>query len=120
MSSVLDPVPPANPFTRPVASLTGANLYDEAGVLGLQLVTGKGTAAKAKWYALEAIPTQLGGRAFRLTPATGDNLAAGETDYVVLLAGPDSSCTCPGHTYSGGCKHVSALLHFQAEGRFQP
>jgi hypothetical protein len=60
---------------------------------------------------------QSQGRAFRMTPLATDKLANGERDYVVLLAGPDSSCTFPGHSFTGGCKHASALLAFAAEGR---
>jgi hypothetical protein len=60
------------------------------------------------------MPSAIGGRAFRLTPSILDKLADGE-EYHVLLNGPDSSCSCPGHSYTGGCKHVSSLLHF-AEG----
>jgi hypothetical protein len=79
----------------------------------LVLVTRKGS----KFYHLFEVPTQLGGRAFRLEPFSMDRLATGESDYTVLLAGPDTSCTCPGHSYTGGCKHASSLLGFQAEGR---
>ena len=105
-------------FTRPVASLTGAQLHDlDGGRLALALVTGKGRCASAKFYYVEEIPTQIGGGAFRLEPFNTDKLATGESEYVVLLAGPDSSCTCPGHCYTGGCKHLSALLAFATDGR---
>jgi hypothetical protein len=30
-------------------------------------------------------------------------------EYDVLLNGRESSCTCPGHTYRGHCKHVDGL-----------
>jgi len=105
-------------FTRPVASLTGAQLHDlDGGRLALVLGTGKGRCTSFKFYYVEEIPTQIGGRAFRLTPFSTDKLATGESEYVVLLAGPDSSCTCLGHCFTGGCKHASALLAFAAEGR---
>src|SRR5258708_395852 len=110
MQSVLDQVPGTSPFTRPVASLTGCELYDEGGALLLQLVTGKRNATKAKWYAVERVPTQLGGSAFGLEPAMGDKLAGGEESYVVLLHGHNSSCSCSGFQWTGGCKHLSALL----------
>jgi hypothetical protein len=119
IASVLDQLPEVNPaFTRPTANLAGCELhvYDN-GVVLLQLVTGKVRSVKEKFYRVEEIPTELGGRAFRLEPAMGDKLAAGETDYCVLVNGHDSSCTCAGHQFSGGCKHVSSLLHFAAEGR---
>ena len=35
----------------------------------------------------------------------GDKLASDERAYEVLLDGSDSSCTCPGNVFSGGCKH---------------
>ena len=118
MLSVLDQVPVVNPaFTRPTSNLSGVGLFVENGTTLLSLVTGKGRAVKEKFYRVEEIPTQLGGRAFRLTPAVYSKLAGDETEYVVLVNGPDSSCTCAGHQFSSGCKHVSALLHFAAEGR---
>ena len=116
MSTLHVPAPPV-PFTRPVASLTDAQLHElDGGRLALMLMTGTGKRAKQKFYHVEPIPTEIGGRAFRLTPFSQDTLADG-TEYVCLLHGPDSSCTCPGHCYSGGCKHISALLAFAAEGR---
>jgi hypothetical protein len=83
MSSILDNVPPVNRFTRPVACLAGCELHDCDGILRLQLVRGKGKAIKSKWYAVEQIESHFG-VAFRLTAAMGDQLAAGETDYVVF------------------------------------
>jgi hypothetical protein len=117
MHSLRAPAPPV-PFTRPVASLTGAQFHAlDGGRLALVLVTGKSRRASAKLYHVEEIPTQIGGRAFRLEPFSTDRLATGESEYVVLLAGPDSSCTCPGHCFTGGCKHATALVAFAAEGR---
>jgi hypothetical protein len=109
--------PKVYPVSRPVASLTGAALYIENGVMLLTLVTGKGRRAASKWYTVKEIESQISGRAFRLTAAIYCKLAEGETDYVVLLDGPGSTCTCRGHTYTGGCKHLSALLQLQNEGR---
>jgi hypothetical protein len=117
MSTVRVPIAPV-PFSRPVASLTGAQLHElDGGRLALVLVTGKGRRAAAKFYHVEEIPTQIGGRAFRLEPFNTDKLATGESEYVVLLAGPDTSCTCPGHSWTGGCKHATALLAFAFECR---
>jgi hypothetical protein len=118
MQSVLDQVPVVNPaFTRPTANLAGAALHEENGHVLLTLVTGKRNATRAKWYAVERIPTELGGSAFRLQPALGDKLANDEESYVVLLHGHNSSCSCSGFQWTGGCKHLSALLHFQTQGR---
>jgi hypothetical protein len=118
MQSVLDQVQVVNPaFSRPTANLSGAALYEEDGRVLLTLVNGKRNATKARWYAVERIPTELGGSAFRLQPALGDKLANVEESYVVLLHGPASSCSCAGHQFTSGCKHLSALLHFHGEGR---
>jgi hypothetical protein len=102
-----------NGSTRPVASLTGAQLHAvDKGRYTLILLSKK----SSKFYHVEEIPTPLGGRAFRLTPFTTDKLATDASEYVVRLDGADSCCTCKGHTFTGGCKHVSALAAFAAEG----
>ena len=67
--------------------------------------------------------------AYRLTPLASDFGAAfrirkcvyaegkrGE-EYDVLLFGKQSSCTCPGHTYRGHCKHVEALAALVQSGK---
>jgi hypothetical protein len=116
--SLLDCVPEVNPrFTRQTANLSGCDLFRHPnGVNVLTLATGRGNGLRLKMYHVDEVETHLGGRAFRLTPSTLDALANGETDYVVLLNGIDSSCTCAGHSYTGGCKHLSALLHFAGKG----
>jgi hypothetical protein len=117
MTSLHVPRPPVT-LSRPVQSLTDAQLHElDGGRLALVLMTSTGKRAKQKFYHVEEIETEIGGRAFRLEPFSMDRLATGESEYVVLLDGPDSSCTCPGHSFTGGCKHVSALLAFAAEGR---
>jgi hypothetical protein len=118
MSSLLESPPAVNPrFTRPTKSLAGCGLFRHvSGIAVLTLATGRGRSLKTKQYLVEEVPTQLGGRAFRLTPSVADTLANNETEYVVLVAGADSSCTCPGHGYTGGCKHLSSLLHFTEGG----
>jgi hypothetical protein len=117
MSTVHVPAPPV-PCTRPVASLTDAQLHQlDGGRLALYLVTGKGNRAAGKHYLLEEIPTPLTGRAFRLTPFSTDKLAGDAVEYVVVLDGPDTTCTCPGHSFTAGRKHASALVAFMAEGR---
>ncbi len=117
MSTVLERRPHVNPvpLSRPVASLTGAALYENNGFIRLQLVTGTGRRAAAKWYGVERIPSDFG-EAFRLSPTMGDTLADGES-YDVLLDGDNTSCSCAGHAFTGGCKHLSALIPFKAEGR---
>jgi hypothetical protein len=119
MPSILDCVPAVNPaFSRPTANLSGCDLFTAPnGITVLTLATGKGARYRKKTYHVEEIPSAIGGRAFRLTPGGLDTLANGEAEYTVLLNGPDSSCTCPGHQWTGGCKHLSAHLHFAGEGR---
>src|SRR5262245_336841 len=41
----------------------------------------------------------------------------GDESYDVLLDAGGDSCTCPGHTYHGYCKHVDALRALRAAGR---
>jgi hypothetical protein len=115
---MLDCVPAVNPaFSRPTANLSGCDLFRHPNNVNvLTLATGRGNGLRLKMYHVEEIETHLGGRAFRLTPSTIDKLANGEAEYVVLVNAHDSSCTCAGHQFTGGCKHVSALLHFAAEG----
>jgi hypothetical protein len=118
MTSLLDCVPAGNPaFSRPTANLTGCELFrHESGINVLTLATGKGGGLKKKVYHVDEIPTQLGGQAFRLTPSVLDTLANGETEYVILVNAHDSSCSCAGHQFTGGCKHLSSLLHFTEGG----
>jgi hypothetical protein len=41
----------------------------------------------------------------------------GDETYDVLLEIEGDSCTCPGHTYGGYCKHVDALRALHAQGK---
>src|SRR5262245_22689643 len=50
---------------------------------------------------LSALPSDFG-RAFRLAKPGHE----GTDSYDVLLDAAGDSCTCPGHTYGGFCKHV--------------
>jgi hypothetical protein len=61
-------------------------------------------------YWLSELPTQIPGRAFRMTLfafADGE----GPRDYTVLIgADPaDTSCECKGWSYFGHCKHATGL-----------
>ena len=40
----------------------------------------------------------------------------GVTFYAVLVAPAGSKCTCPGHGYTGHCKHVDAITEALADG----
>ena len=105
MNSVLSHV-------RPVKSFTDFALHTTNGFHTLEIGSGR----RSKWYHVEAVPSDFG-RAFRLDAALGDKLAHGE-EYHVLLAGRETSCSCPGFCYTGGCKHASVLLSLASEGRF--
>ncbi len=117
------PVPAAavkpSRFSRPVkpAAYAACNLYEHLGLLTLEIV-GQPSRRHAinKWYRVTRLASDFG-LAFRLNAACGDKLAAGAESHEVLLDGPRTSCTCPGHTYTGGCKHVEALAALVAQGR---
>jgi hypothetical protein len=66
-------------------------------------------------YAVRPMPSDFG-TAFHLIKGELIEDADAETlrlrnaaEYDVLLNGRESSCTCPGHTYRGKCKHVDGL-----------
>jgi hypothetical protein len=70
-------------------------------------------------YDLVEIPTELGGRAFRLRKAGVE-----PEEYNVLLNGEHSTCDCRGFARYGmgchggtGCKHVGSLNALVAAGR---
>jgi hypothetical protein len=52
-------------------------------------------------YHVFAVSTDIGGAAFRWHKLDG----SGDV-YDVLMHGTDSSCTCAGYCYTGGCKHL--------------
>jgi hypothetical protein len=98
--------------TRPVKTCTAYTLYEHAGYLTLEIISGRVN----KWYRLTPAASDFGA-AFCLEGGCGDKLAGGAESYDVLLDGRNTSCTCPGFCYTGGCKHASALLALQSEGR---
>jgi len=64
-------------------------------------------------YALESIPSEMGGRGFLLTKEDGSS-------YCVSLSGADSTCECKGHLQHGHrtvCKHLAALTALAAAGK---
>ena len=101
-------------LTRPVTTCKHLYLVEECGRLRLQ-IAGKG-GRNSKWYVVTPLASDFGD-AYRLTACCGDRLAGGAESHEVLLDGRRSSCTCAGHTFTGGCKHVSALMRLKAEGR---
>jgi hypothetical protein len=63
-------------------------------------------------YWLSAQPSDYG-RAFRLEKPGFE----GDEIYDVLLDAEGDSCTCPGHTYGGYCRHVDALRALERVGQ---
>jgi hypothetical protein len=60
-------------------------------------------------YYLEALPSDIGGRAFRLTKVE-HQIEEGQPDhYDVHLDGASSSCECLGHLRHHHCKHQDVL-----------
>jgi hypothetical protein len=65
---------------------------------------------------------------YRVTPIPSDwgtayevqKLAADQEPYHVCLAGAESTCTCPGHTYHGHCRHVEGLTALTDAGLLAP
>jgi hypothetical protein len=71
-------------------------------------------------YYLEALPSDIGGKAFRLTKVAHQVEEGHDPSYDVLLHGPDSSCTCLGMLRWGHrhpCKHISALQALVSRNR---
>jgi hypothetical protein len=63
-------------------------------------------------YWVDAVPADWG-KAFKVAKPGHE----GEETYDVLLDGDKDSCTCPGHTYHGYCKHVDGLRALDAAGQ---
>src|SRR5689334_10999963 len=84
------------PHTRSVAVLAEPTPINPAAFIRLT------QDGKDFYYWLTRCPSDFG-RAFRLEKSSID----GGEGYDVLLDPPaGDSCTCPGHTYGGYCKHV--------------
>ncbi len=95
MSTLPRPRPPVQPF-RPLLSAPSAAYWtDETGRLCI-LLSGR-RAANA--YELIPLSTDQGGCAFRWFKTGGES-------YDVLVNGTESSCSCKGWAYTGGCKHI--------------
>ena len=87
------------PFRPLVAPPQTTYWTDEVGAVHV-LLSGR---RKADAYELIPISTDIGGVAFRWFKQGGES-------YDVLANGADSSCTCAGWSYTGGCKHLQTTF----------
>jgi hypothetical protein len=102
-------VNPSRPFTRPVKTAEHVEAhYSSVAGLGFLLIVG--TAPKVKSYEVRPIESDFG-RAFAVRSRVEGK------EYSVLIDGHNSACDCPGHVFTGGCKHLSGLLTLIAGGR---
>lgn len=108
MSSVPRPRPAVQLF-RPLLSAPQASYWtDETGRLCI-LLSGR-RAINA--YELIPLSTDLGGVAFRWFKRGGES-------YDVLINGQQSSCSCIGWAYTGGCKHIQTTFELLELGALQ-
>jgi hypothetical protein len=71
---------------------------------------------RAADYLVESIPSEVGGRAFRLSRVGPD--ADGEVYHVLLTGDPrQDSCGCKGYAAHAHCKHRDGLAALVAAGR---
>jgi hypothetical protein len=66
---------------------------------------------RRKTYHVIPLSTDIGGAAFRLHKTDG----SGES-YDLLMHGTESSCTCDGFCYTGGCCHLTAVQMLLEDG----
>ncbi len=100
------PVKPESAPFRPLLAPPAATYWrDECNALHV-LLSGR---RKADAYELIPLSTDIGGAAFRWFKPGGES-------YDVLVNGHDSSCTCAGWSYTGGCKHLQTTHELLASG----
>ena len=68
---------------------------------------------RAKTYHVIPISTDIGGAAFRL------HKLGTSTTYDLLLGRGESSCTCDGYCWTGGCCHLTAVQMLLEDGVLQ-
>ena len=104
------PVKPVRQPFRPLVAPPAASYWtDECHAVHV-LLSGKRATNS---YELIPISTEIGGVAFRWFKQGGEC-------YDVLVHGTDSSCTCKGWSYTGGCKHVQTTHELLELGVLQP
>jgi hypothetical protein len=93
------PVKPERLPFRPLLAAPQATYWTDAGVVHVLLSSRR----KADAYELIPLSTDIGGCAFRWFKKGGES-------YDVLASGTDSSCSCAGWAYTGGCKHLQTTF----------
>jgi hypothetical protein len=68
---------------------------------------------RSKTYHVIPISTDIGGAAFRL------HKLGTSTTYDLLMNGTQSSCTCDGFCWTGGCCHLTAVQMLLDDGTLQ-
>jgi hypothetical protein len=96
--------PSPQPF-RPLLAAPQATYWTDAGVVHVLLSSRR----KADAYELIPLSTDIGGAAFRWFKRGGES-------YDVLVSGTDSSCSCAGWAYTGGCKHLQTTFELLKMG----
>jgi hypothetical protein len=88
------------------------SLWDSGQGWVLTITTWPGTeAAVDEHYSLTALPSGYG-RSFRLEKVVDGERPA----YVVHLDADHPSCSCPGGSFHGRCKHLDTMLELQGKG----
>ena len=100
MSNLRSHSAPVQPFRPLVAPRTATYWKDECGAVHVLLSSRR----KADSYEVIPLSTDLGGCAFRWFRPEPANT------YDILLRGSESSCTCAGWAYTGGCKHIQTTF----------
>jgi hypothetical protein len=97
------------PHVRSIRLVVGFNGEGKNAVLR---ITQDGQVAE---YFLDQLAADFG-RGFLLEKIGPDESRDNEV-YHVNLNGTESSCTCPGHSYGGFCKHLDGLTALVAAGK---
>ncbi len=109
------PRKPPRPRPKPPRAVTVLERPDKADpdqYTGIRIVCGK----EDHVYLLHPIEADFG-LGFELEKLDEAHELATVEVYHVNLAGQESTCTCPGHSYHGHCKHVDGLLALDAQGK---
>lgn len=111
MATLSAPAPARKPRSKPARTVQVLQRPGDQAEGRILIAEGKASDV----YFLAELPTQIGGRAFRVVKFGSDV----GTGYDVLIGArpADSTCDCKGHTYHGHCRHVEALATLTNLGR---